>query len=104
MLYVVHISVDNDRNDEWFRYMRDEHLRDVLDTGCFHDVTMVRDPEADSQERTAYRMFYRAHSAAGYERYKAEHSARLQTDHTVRFGDAISAHRELLPIIVRLDA
>lgn len=104
MLYIVHIAVDNDRNEEWFRYMRDEHLQDVLDTGCFYDVTMVRDPDADTAQRTAYRMLYRACSAAAYEQYRAEHAADLQADHTARFGDCIRADRELLPIIVQLVA
>ena len=62
MLYVVYIAIDNDRNDEWFRYMRDEHLGDVLATGCFSDVTMARDFDADTAERTAYRIIYRAKS------------------------------------------
>lgn len=104
MLYIVHIAVANDRNDEWFRWMRDVHIDDVLETGCFCDATMVRDPEADDVDHTAYRVLYRAHSDGAFRRYQAEHAKRLQEDHTSRFGDVIRARRELLPIIIRCTA
>lgn len=104
MLYVVHIEVDNDRNDEWFMWMRASHIPDVLRTGCFSDATVVRDFEADTEQRIAYRILYRAHSDRAFERYQREFAAPLQAEHTERYDGCFAAHRELLPIVNRLDA
>lgn len=104
MLYVVFVAVENSRNDEWFRWMRDEHVAEVLATGCFRDATFVRDADADTATQTAYRIIYRAHSDAAFERYQAEFGDALRAEHTRRFGDVTIARRELLPILMSLDA
>jgi hypothetical protein len=104
MLYIVHIAIDNDRNDEWFRWMRDVHIRDVIDTGCFSDATVVRDFDADTGERTAYRIFYRAYSERSFDRYQREHASALQAEHTERYQGCFDADRELLPIVNRMSA
>ena len=103
MLYVVFVAVDNDSNDAWFRWMRDDHIPDVLATGCFGDATIVRDAESDTEHETAYRILYRAHSEAAFERYQREFGPALRDDHVARFGSVTRASRELLPILLRRD-
>lgn len=101
MLYAVFVAVENEHNEVWFRWMRDEHISDVVDTGCFSDATLVRDPDADTETHTAYRILYRAHSDSAFERYQREFGEALRAEHIARFGGVTHAHRELLPILLR---
>lgn len=102
MLYIVHITVANAQNEAWFRWMRDEHVPEVLATGCFSSATFVRDADADSASHTGYRIVYRAHSQQAFERYQRESGDALRADHTARFGAVTTAQRELLPVILHL--
>ena len=80
MLYVVFVAVDNEHNEAWFRWMRDEHIPDVLATGCFSDATFVRDADADTSSQTAYRILYQAHSDSAFQRYQDEFGEALDLD------------------------
>lgn len=103
MLYLVFVNVDTDRNHEWFRWMRDKHVADVLATGCFADAVMVRDRDADTATQTSYQIHYRAHSEQAFERYQRDFGPALRDEHTALFGDAAVARRQLLPVVLRLD-
>ena len=104
MLYVVIVAVDNTHNTAWFRWMRDEHIAAVLATGCFDDATFVRDADADTESQTAYRIIYRAHSDVAFEHYQREFGDALRAEHVTLFGDVTQARRELLPVLIHLDA
>lgn len=104
MLYIVFVAVDNDHNAAWFRWMRDEHIGDVLDTGCFTDATFVRDADNDTAAQTAYRVIYRAHSERAFDEYQEAHGERLRAEHVELFGTVTTARRELLPVLLRKTA
>ncbi len=99
MLYVVIIAVENSRREEWVRWMRDEHIGHVLDTGCFNDATFVRDKDADTPTHSGYRILYRASDMQAFERYQREFGPALRDDHVRRFGGCTTARRELLPVV-----
>ena len=42
IVYNVTINIDHAVHDDWFRWMRDEHIPDVMATGLFLDSRMVR--------------------------------------------------------------
>lgn len=98
MLYIVFISVDNDVHEDWYLWMRDVHVGDVLDTGCFYDAIVARDVDADTETRTAYRILYRAYSESAFRRYEAEHAPALKADHANRYAGRVEARRDILPI------
>ena len=59
---------------------------------------MARDESADTEARVAWVMMYHSPSSEDYERYKREHAAALQADHTERYAGRVNAERELLPV------
>lgn len=103
MLYIVYVAIDEEVAEDWAAWMERAHVPDVMATGCFEGATMARDEEADAEGRRAWRIFYRARSAADYERYRHEHAAILQRDHTERYAGRFEARRELLPIAARFE-
>ena len=99
MIYLVYIAVDRDRCDNWLTYMRDSHIQDVLDTGCFTSATLMADPDRDTETRRAFRAQYHAPSQAALDRYLSDHAPALKKDHTDRFAGSVDAHRDILPVI-----
>lgn len=103
MLYTVYIAIDRDRADEWLDWMRQVHVADVIDTGCFVDATLARDPDRDTDQRTAFRVVYRALSEEAFETYQSEHAPPLQQEHTLRYDGAFDASRDVLEIVETFD-
>jgi hypothetical protein len=101
MLYIVHVNVLHDAREEWEPYMRDHHIDEVLDTGCFCAAWMARDAERDTDDSVAFTMCYESLDDASFERYMRDHAPALKLDHAERFAGRVQATRELLPIIKR---
>lgn len=102
MFYLVEVLIDLEVADQWHSWMKDDHIPDVVATGCFEKAWMTRQPERDTDQRRAYRMLYRAKSREDFERYQSDFAAALQKDHTSRFEGRFEASRELLDIIAEV--
>lgn len=99
LFYLVSIWIDKAVADDWQRWMHEVHIPDVIDTGCFDNTWMCREPEEDTDERLAYRMVYLATSKAAFERYEAEFAAELQADHSARYAGKFKAARALCEVV-----
>ena len=99
MLYIVHVSVLAQIAPEWERWMRQEHIPQVIQTGCFWQAVFVREPDADEPDKTAYCTYYFAHDAQALERYQRDFAPALKDDHAKRFGSRASAWRLTCPTL-----
>lgn len=99
MLYVVYVSVTRSVADEWLRWMVDEHVPDVLATGCFVRATVCRDSAGDDDDTIAYRVQYQTETEAALERYIADFSPALKKDHADRFASKVTARRDILSVV-----
>ena len=99
MLYTVYIAIDADRAEEWEEWMRQVHVPDVIDTGCFDHATLARDDGRDDAQRQAYRVVYRARSEEAFDDYQEKHAPALQQEHTLRYAGAFEATRDILPVL-----
>lgn len=97
MLYIVHVRIQKDEETNWAKWMKDIHIPEVLETGCFDWAIMNRDEAADTDTHAGYRFTYKASSEASFADYEKEHAAALRDDHTTRYEGKFLAHRELLP-------
>ena len=95
--YNVTINIEESVNDAWVTYMKEEHIPDVMKTGCFETFTMnkiiTRQPD---EEGTTYAIQYRCKNMSDYENYQNNHAPALQKDHTEKFGGKFVAFRTLL--------
>ena len=101
MLYIVLIAVARGRASQWEAYMADEHVPDMMGTGCFQSAYMARDEPADTDDHVGWRVIYVLEDQAALDRYLAEHAAAMRDDHSSRFAGAVQASREILPVVAR---
>lgn len=88
----VHASLIQDLDD----YMIDEHIPDVLATGCFAAATYNRD---GVRRRTVYE----ADDRGSLDRYIAEHAKGLRDHFAERFPSGVSVTREIWDAVVRFE-
>jgi hypothetical protein len=89
VIYEVTNTVEGHLVETYERYMTDQHIADLLATGCFRAAELGRSSPG------RYRVRYEAAGAAELERYLGEHSARLRADFTAHFPAGVTAEREV---------
>lgn len=98
IIYNVTVNVDYGSNDSWLKWMKEQHIPDVLATGLFFDAKLSK-IHAEEQGGKSYSIQYLAKSMEDYEQYREEHAARLQADHEKNFGGKYVAFRTLLDVV-----
>lgn len=102
ILYNVTISIDNDVHDEWLRWMKEQHIPDMMATGLFIENKIAR-ILAEEDGGKAYSIQYLLSDMETYERYEKEFAPRLQSEHSERYNGKFGAFRTLLHVIHHTD-
>jgi len=98
-VYNVTIKVRADIQSDWFEWLQQEHVPEVLSTGCFYDATILRLLEVDDTEGPTYAVQYKAESKAQYNQYIERYAAIMRQKSYDRWGDAFIAFRSLMQVV-----
>ncbi len=98
IIYNVTVNVDVDVAEEWLHWMKSAHIPDVMATGLFLDNRICR-ILAEEEGGLSYAIQYTCTDMETYERYKAEHAPRLQSDTQKRYAGKFVAFRTLLEVV-----
>jgi Domain of unknown function (DUF4286) len=83
--------------DEWLIWMREEHIPEVMSTGCFIESKMLRLlNNAQDDEGVNIAIQYKALNMTDYERYRDEFAPALQQKTREKYGETVLAYRSLL--------
>ena len=97
IIYNVTVNVDEGIHDSWLTYMKDEHIPDVMKTGCFEEFTFSRIiTKQIGESGVTYAVQYKCRDMETYQSYQEKHAPALQEDHTKKFGGKFHAFRTLL--------
>ena len=53
-IYNVTVSIAADVHDEWLNWMKEQHISDVMDTGCFVDSQILEVLYVEDENRVFY--------------------------------------------------
>jgi hypothetical protein len=96
IIYNVTIKVDASIADAWLQWLLNEHIPDVMHTGCFSSYRVVRLLEVDDSEGPTYAIQYDAGSRADYNRYIQLHATLLRDKSYAKWGDRFIAFRSVM--------
>ncbi len=88
----------DDVHEEWLKWMREEHVPDVMNTGCFvmHKIMRLKDPKQDGN---TYSFQYFAESQEILNEYLTNHAPGLRADVDARYANKYLAFRTILDVI-----
>jgi hypothetical protein len=94
-IYNVTVNISEEAHKDWFEWMRNVHIADVLKTGCFVEARMLKVLHVNDEGHT-YSIQYRFDHMDKIEDYMQNHAQALQAQHKERYGDSYTAFRTLL--------
>lgn len=99
IVYNVTSKVDLQIAAEWLQWLKEEHIPDLVSTGCFTRATVYHLPELDDAEGITYAVQYHSPSKEGYNEYLASYAPAMRKKSTDRWGNRIVSFRTLMSIV-----
>ena len=99
IIYNVTIKVDHSIAAEWLIWLKEEHIPDIIVTGCFTHATILRLLEADDTEGITYAVQYHAESKALYNRYIEKFSEEMRKKGMDKWGNKFIAFRSVMQLV-----
>ncbi len=99
IIYNVTIKVDNCIAGEWLQWLKEEHIPDIIRTGCFTHATILHLVEADETDGITYAVQYHGKNKAEYDRYIDHHANELRKKGNDKWGNQFIAFRTLMEVV-----
>jgi Domain of unknown function (DUF4286) len=99
VIYNVTIKVANAIQQEWLQWLKEEHIPEVIATGCFTHAVIVRLLEVDDREGPTYAVQYHAPSKALYNNYIENHAPAIRQKSFDKWGDQFIAFRSVMQVV-----
>ena len=88
VVYEVSANVKSELRESYEKYMTEQHIPDLMKTGCFLEATFETYGEGE------YQMRYTVSSRTDLETYFREHASILREDLGTHFPDGITLSRK----------
>jgi hypothetical protein len=98
-IYNVTVKVDHSIAADWLRWLKEEHIPEVVGTGCFTTATILELLENADEEGLTYAIQYQASTKEDYDRYIDQHAHLLRQKSFDKWGDRFMAFRTLMKIV-----
>lgn len=97
IIYSVTINIDEDVQEEWVHWMREEHIPDVMATGLMRGYRMMRlITRQEDETGMTFNVQYSLDNLDDFTRYQEEFAPALQQKTARKFGGKFAAWRTLL--------
>lgn len=98
LIYNVTVSVDEKLNSDWVTWMLNEHLRDMLGTGCFLGFRFCQLHTDDGMGPT-YTIQYELAGKEDFDRYERDFAPGMRQKGLEKFGDQALAFRTTMDVL-----
>lgn len=99
IIYNVTIKVQQSIKDAWLQWLQEEHIPDIIQTGCFTHATILRLLEVDDSEGPTYAVQYFAESKGLYNNYIEKHAPIMRQKGFDKWGSAFIAFRSVMQVV-----
>ncbi len=95
-IYSVTISIDKDVEKEWLEWMKNTHIKDVMNTNNFTDYKIYKIYSAFHGDDPAYSIQYFFNTIEDIENYQKNAASKLQKEHSDKYTGKYTATRTIL--------
>jgi hypothetical protein len=99
IIYNVTIKVHESIKDNWLTWLKEEHVPDVLATGCFTKATILQLLEIDNSEGPTFAIQYSAESKGNYNQYIEKFAGTMRQKSFDKWGDKFIAFRSVMQVV-----
>jgi Domain of unknown function (DUF4286) len=98
-IYNVTSKVDHTISAAWLQWMKEEHIPEIIATGCFTKATILQLLETDDSEGPTFAIQYTSESKALYNRYLEKFAPELRQKVMAKWGSKFIAFRSIMQVI-----
>jgi hypothetical protein len=99
IIYNVTVKITHAIHTDWLHWLKEEHIPDIIQTGCFTHATILRLLEVDDTEGPTYAVQYFAESKSLYNNYIENHSAAMREKGFTKWGNQFIAFRSVMQVV-----
>ena len=99
IIYNVTLKVESTIAGNWLAWLKEEHIPDIINTGCFTHATILRLLETDDTEGPTYAVQYHAESDVLYKNYIEKFSDVMRKKGTDKWGNQFIAFRTVMQVV-----
>jgi len=99
IIYNVTSNVEDSIHQQWLEWMMDKHVPDIMATGKFYKIKIVKVLGDEQHGGTTYSVQYTAESREKLDEYYREHSPTLRAEMKQVFGDKVLQFRTELELV-----
>ena len=99
IIYNITTKVAAPIHTNWLQWIKEEHIPDILDTGCFTHATVLQLLEVDDSEGPTYAVQYFAESKSLYNNYIEKFAAQMRQKAFDKWGDKFISFRSVMKVI-----
>jgi len=99
IIYNVTIKVDHSIANDWLQWLNNEHIPDMIGTGCFIHAKVLRLIETDDEEGITYAVQYSAADKRTYDDYIRNFSEGMRKKGIEKWGNKFIAFRTVMEVV-----
>ncbi len=99
IIYNVTVQTDHKIAQEWLDWLLEEHIPEILETGCFTDYRVVKLLEVDEADGPTYAIQYFAPSLDKYNLYIDNYATEYRKKSYDKWGSRFVAFHSLMEIV-----
>ena len=99
IIYNVTVKAEQGIADAWLNWLKEEHIPDIIATGCFTHATVARLLETDDTEGPTFAVQYHAESKALYNRYISQFADEMRKKAFDQWGNQFIAFRSVMEVV-----
>jgi len=98
-IYNVTTKVNHTIAAAWLAWIKEEHIADIINTGCFTHAVVLHLIETDDEEGITYAVQYYCESRALYNRYLDKYANEMRKKAIDKWGDKFISFRSIMQVV-----
>lgn len=99
IIYNVTVKVENDIAEQWVKWMKEEHIPDLLHTKLISDARLCRLIDQEEADSTTYVAQYSCASMNEYNTYIDDYATDMRERAFKAFGNKFIAFRTVMEVL-----
>jgi Domain of unknown function (DUF4286) len=99
ILYNVTVKTDHAIAEEWLQWLQQEHIPDMISTGCFTHAKVLHLMEQDESDGITYAVQYFAENKSQYDKYIENFANSMRKKGMDKWGNKFISFRSVMEFV-----